>query len=132
MLKASLLNFTLFCLFDAIWWGLIMKGFFKKEMGHLARIDSGSVNIYYPSAVGVYVLMSFLLSLFVVFSERVNSITDASLYGAILGLGLFVTFDFTNHALIDKYPIKFALVDTAWGTLMCGAVAAITYRICVQ
>lgn len=129
MLYASIITFVLFIVFDVIWWGFIAKGFFKSTMSHMARMNDGNVNIYYPSGAFVYVLMSAALALFVLKNPTVNSIQTAALYGGFLGLCLFVTFDFTNHAILANYPIKFAIVDTLWGTFMCAAVSALAYKI---
>lgn len=129
MLYSSLISFVLFMLFDAIWWGFIANSFFKNTMAHLARINQGSVNIFYPSGAYVYILMSIGLSLFVIKNPSVNSVQTALLYGGFFGLCLFSTFDFTNHAIIANYPIKFAVVDTMWGTFMCAVISVITYKV---
>lgn len=129
MIKSVLLNMALFTLFDLVWWGFIAKGVFKDQMSHLARMDDGSLNIFFPSAIFVYVLMSIVLAVFVTDSPVIGSAVQAFLYGALLGLGLFATFDFTNHALVANYPIKFAVIDTSWGTFMCGMVSLINYLV---
>lgn len=102
--------------------------FFKNNMGHLARMKDGEVNIYYPSGLCVYLLMSILITVFVVNSPQVKTYLDALFYGALLGLGLFVTYDLTNHAILDKYSVDFAVVDILWGTFMCTCVSYISFQ----
>ncbi len=127
VLYASLLTFVLFMVFDFIWWGIVANDFFKTTMSHLARYNKGKLDIYYPSGAFVYVLMSIGLTIFVINNPSVDTIQKAFLFGGLFGLCLFSTFDFTNHAIIANYPIKFAVVDTVWGALMCSVVSAIVY-----
>lgn len=129
LLYSSIVTFVLFMIFDVIWWGVLAKGFFKSTMGHMARMSGGDVNIFYPSGAFVYILMSVGLSLFVIKNPSVDSMQTAALYGGFLGACLFITFDFTNHAILANYPIKFAVVDTLWGTFMCTMVSIITFKI---
>lgn len=129
MLKSFLLNIGLFAVFDFVWWGYLAKGIFRSNMSHLVRMKGDDLDIFFPSAIFVYLLMALLLTVFVTDASQVNSATNAVLYGTLLGFGLFVTFDFTNHALIRDYPVKFALVDVSWGTFMCGAVSLINFLI---
>ena len=50
--------------------------------------------------------------------------------GALLGLLMYGTFDFTNKAIFSKYPSDYALMDTAWGTFAMGAASYVTVEIC--
>ncbi len=130
MLKSFIISFILFIIFDIVWWGFLAKSFFKDTMGHIARMKDGSPDIFYPSGIAVYLIMSAVLTVFVILSPQSKTEFNAAIYGAFLGLGLFATFDLTNHAILKSYPIKFALVDISWGTFMCACVSFITFKFC--
>ncbi len=118
---------VLFAVFDFIWWGVLIKNFFTNNMSHLMRVSDGRLDIFYPSAIFVYFVMSVSLTYFCVWPSHITTPLQAAMTGAILGFCLFATFDFTNHALIANYPIKFSIVDVCWGTFMCASVSALGF-----
>jgi uncharacterized membrane protein len=44
--------------------------------------------------------------------------------GAMLGLVTYGVYNATNYALLKDYPLKVAMMDTAWGVLACGVGGA--------
>ncbi|MCM3510853.1 DUF2177 family protein [Rothia sp. P100] len=43
--------------------------------------------------------------------------------GAVLGVIAWGTFGLTNAAVLDRFPLSIALVDTVWGGVLTGTVA---------
>ena len=39
---------------------------------------------------------------------------------ALLGFGMYSTYDLTLLALFDRYPVKYAFADILWGTFALG------------
>jgi uncharacterized membrane protein len=39
---------------------------------------------------------------------------------ALLGLGMYATYDLTLLALFERYPVKYAFADIFWGTFALG------------
>ncbi len=78
-------------------------------------------------AVVVYVLLALGTILFVF--PKITSLGTAALYGAFLGLIVYGVYDMTNLAIITGWPLKFALVDMAWGTVSGGLIAMIAYWV---
>ena len=48
----------------------------------------------------------------------------AAAAGALFGLIAYGIYDFTNLSTLRGYPLQLAVVDTLWGTFLCGMTAA--------
>jgi uncharacterized membrane protein len=53
----------------------------------------------------------------------------ALINGAVLGMLCYATYDLTNMATIDKWPLVVVIIDIIWGIVLTGGVATITYFI---
>lgn len=108
---------------DLLWLGVVARGFYQTNMGHLMK---PSVN--WAAAFAFYLLFLVGLVVLVVLPavER-QSFTHAVLLGALFGLVTYAAYDLTNLATMDGFPLKVALVDLVWGTVLCTTVSAMTY-----
>ena len=108
---------------DLLWLGVVARGFYQAHMGHLMR---PSVN--WAAAVAFYLLFLVGLEVLVILPavER-ESFAQAVLLGALFGLVTYAAYDLTNLATLDGFPLKVALVDLVWGTVLCATVSAITF-----
>ena len=50
-------------------------------------------------------------------------------YGALFGLFCYMTYDFTNLAVIRNFPTQLAFIDIAWGSLVTAVCACIAYWV---
>jgi uncharacterized membrane protein len=64
----------------------------------------------WPGAV-VYIALAYLVTI-----PKNN--TDAFL----LGFASYAIYDFTNYAILDKYSLQFAVMDTTWGGILMTVV----------
>jgi uncharacterized membrane protein len=112
-----------FFIIDLIWLGVVARGFYQNQMGHLMR---ASVN--WPAAIVFYLIFIVGIVLFVVGPaiER-ESLTQAVVFGALFGLVTYAAYDLTNLATLDGFPLKVAVVDLIWGMVLCGTISTITY-----
>ena len=112
-----------FFVIDLIWLGVVARGFYQNQMGHLMR---ASVN--WPAAIVFYLIFIVGIVLFVVGPaiER-ESLTHAVVFGALFGLVTYAAYDLTNLATLDGFPLKVAVVDLIWGMVLCGTISTITY-----
>ena len=46
------------------------------------------------------------------------------LQGAVYGLVLYGVYDFTNRAILEKWSLRLALADVAWGMVLNGTMTA--------
>ncbi len=119
---------TLFLLLaiDGIWLNFVIKGFAKKQIGHLMAetVRLGPVAVFYPLYAGAIVLLIVLPAIYGEFSA-----VRVFLSGLLLGLAAYGAYDLTNHATLKKWPIIMTIVDMAWGSLLTGTAATATFLI---
>ncbi|MAZ39786.1 MAG: hypothetical protein CMF49_06660 [Legionellales bacterium] len=124
MLVKIIIAFVCFIIFDAIWLGFIAKNFYFNSIGHLMRISNGSLSPNWLGALSVYVLLIVGLLTFVL-PKAQESLFLAFGYGALFGLVTYGVYDFTNLAVLASWPWKISLLDTLWGSVLCGTTSTI-------
>ncbi len=90
---------------------LLVSGQFRPMV---AAIQGSPLQFRLWSAIPVYLALGYLLTL-------ANGWRQAALIGA----ATYAVYDFTNYATLTKYPLKFAIQDTLWGT----ALMAIAFKV---
>jgi len=112
-----------FFVMDLLWLGVVARGFYQTHMGHLMK---PSVN--WAAAAAFYILFLVGLVVLVVLPavER-QSFAHAVALGALFGLVTYAAYDLTNLATLDGFPLKVALVDLVWGTVLCATISSITF-----
>ena len=108
---------------DAIWLGLVARGFYSRQLGEL-MLDQPRLSI----AALFYVM--YLAAVVILASApafRSGSLTDALMLGAILGFAAYGTYDITNLSTLKNWPLVMSLVDMAWGTLLTAAASAVGF-----
>lgn len=126
VLKLLAIIIPAFLVFDFLWLGVIMKGFYMQELGELARRDGTKFAPRWGAAVLVYLLIPLGIVLFV--RPTVGSSSSpwvAFVWGAIFGLVLYGVYDLTNRAILEKWSLRMTVADILWGTLLCGTTALI-------
>lgn len=51
------------------------------------------------------------------------------MFGALFGFFTYATYDLTNLATLRDWPVLVAVVDIAWGMVLCTLVAGGSYLI---
>lgn len=112
-----------FLIIDMIWLGFVARSFYQAQMGHLMR-----ANVNWAAAIVFYlVFVAGVVILAVRPAIENQSLTQALVLGAVLGLVTYAAYDLTNLATLEGFPLTVALVDLVWGTVLCSSVSAITY-----
>ena len=93
----------LFVAVDSIW--LISGSSLSSRM--VQDIQGSPITIRFLPAVIVYVALAYLVS-----------IPKTSKEAFLLGLSTYAIYDFTNYAILKKYSLQFALMDTFWGGIL--------------
>ena len=113
----------IFCLLDFIWLGIVMKDFYAKQMGTLLL-----ANPRWGVAVAFYVLYLAGVVFFAVAPAlQLGELSRAALYGALLGLVAYGTYNLTNLATIKAWSAMLAMVDMVWGAIVTSAAASAGY-----
>ncbi|MBU4527195.1 MAG: DUF2177 family protein [Hoeflea sp.] len=122
-LKAWAASAVFLLVVDAIWLGLVARGFYVRQLGDL-MLESPKLAI----AALFYVMYSAAIVILASApAARSGSLTDALLLGAILGFAAYGTYDITNLSTLKNWPLAMSLVDIAWGTLLTAAVSGVGY-----
>jgi uncharacterized membrane protein len=110
---------------DGLWLGLIMRSFYRTELTPLGRLSTdGSLAPVWAAVVPVYVLLVLGLMMFVLPRAAGHAPIVAARLGAAFGVITYGVYDLTNYATLRNYSLRLALVDMAWGAIVCGAVAS--------
>ena len=114
-----------FLALDAVWLGLVARGFYRDQLGPLMRPD-----VNWGAALLFYLLFIVGLLVFAVGPalER-QSLGRALALGALFGLICYATYDLTNLATLRGFPAIVAVVDLAWGAVIAAATASAAYLL---
>ncbi len=110
----------LFLAIDMVWLLWVGRGFYTAEIGTLLRQPPNL------SAAGLfYILYITGLMVMVIWPAfQAQSALQALLYGAVLGLIAYGTYDLTNLAVMKGFTTKIAVIDMIWGTVLTAAVSS--------
>ncbi len=112
---------AVFFILDMIWLGGVAKDFY---FGRLADYVRERADI--PVAGGFYLgYLAGVVFFAIVPALREQSVAAAALYGALLGLLCYGTYDLTNLATLKNWPKDLVVVDMIWGTFLTGSAAAV-------
>jgi len=116
---------VVFFAMDLTWLGVVAKKFYAEQMGHLTRPDVqwGPAVLFYLIYVAAIVVLCVKPGL-----ER-DSVGRAVALGAVFGLAAYASFDLTSLALLKDFPLKVAVVDLIWGTVLTATVSGATTAI---
>jgi uncharacterized membrane protein len=120
-----LLTVPVFFLIDLVWLGLVARDFYRNQLGSLMADP-----IVWWAAILFY-LLSIAGIIFFAVAPAIDdgSWTKALLLGAAFGFFTYMTYDLTNLATIQGWPVTLAVVDIAWGTVLSGTVATLSFLI---
>ena len=114
-----------FLLIDAIWLGLVARGFYRKYLGYLL-----SPTPNWAAAIIFYLLFVVGLVVFAIAPGlQAASLGKALLLGALFGLLTYATYDLTNLATIKDWPLIVTLVDLVWGVILSSSVTWVAFQV---
>lgn len=112
----------IFFAIDMLWLVVLARDFYQQVLGHLL----GPVN--WPAALTFYAMFIAGIVLFAVRPARQSgSVKAALIWGGAYGFFTYATYDLTNLATLDRWPVAVVVPDILWGIVLSGSVAALTY-----
>ena len=118
--KIYLILIPLFFFIDYLWLGKIMVGFYKQELGPLARRVGEDLSPHLGAALIVYLLIPLGIVLFALPHVSQANLPGSSLFwGCLYGLVLYGIYDMTNLAMLAGWSLKLSLLDILWGGVLC-------------
>ncbi len=114
---------AVFFALDIAWLGIVAKGFYQRQMGHLLAEETkwGAAIAFYLIYVAAIVVLCVLPAV-----EK-QSVARALALGAVFGLAAYAAFDLTSLALLKGFPGGVVPVDLAWGIVLTASVSAAGY-----
>jgi uncharacterized membrane protein len=114
-----LVTLAIFFLIDMVWLGLVAKNFYRQQLGGML-----SAKVNWPAAILFYLLFIAGLQLFIIAPALARGDALQALWqGAFFGLVAYATYDLTNLATLNNWPLLVTVVDLAWGAVLGGAVS---------
>lgn len=116
---------VVFLSIDLVWLTTMNSRFYRPRLGGLLSDRpnlSAAVVFYALNVVGIVMLA-------VVPGFRDGAVSGALWRGALLGLIAYATYDLTNLATLDSWPLDLTIVDLAWGTTVTGIVSVAGYYV---
>lgn len=124
-IKSYVVALISFLAIDALWLGVISKNFYKEQIGHIMKEN---FNIY--AAFVFYALFVAAVIYFVVNPALIkNDVYKALIGGLLFGFITYATYDLTNYATLENWPLKVTIVDMLWGAFITGTVSVITFVV---
>ena len=124
LLKIYLVLLTSFLVIDLVWLGYVARPFYLLQLGHLLAPEPN-----WTAAVVFYLLFIFGLQYFAVAPGlQAGSLALTLRRAALYGLITYATYDLTNLATLQDWPLLVTVVDLAWGVVLCLAVSFIGFR----
>jgi uncharacterized membrane protein len=122
-----LLTVPVFFAIDMLWLGVVARGFYRNQLADFL----GPVN--WTAAIVFYLLFIVGILVFaVVPALKQESLMYAVMYGAFFGFIAYATYDLTNLATLNDWPLTVTLVDMAWGAVLTGSVATVSYLLATR
>jgi uncharacterized membrane protein len=120
-----LLTLPVFFGIDMLWLGVVAKGFYRDNLGHLLRPD-----VNWAAALIFYLLYIAGILVFATLPAlEKHSLRQAIIMGALFGFFCYATYDLTNLATLKDWPLKVVVVDILWGMVLTASVAAASFFI---
>jgi uncharacterized membrane protein len=103
---------------DLAWFTAFASAYYIEAIGGLLHQSENGVQVDLASTAIVYFLMVLGIMLFVLPRAQRKS-GKAALWGGIYGMIIYGIYDFTNHAILNGWPLRVSLVDLGWGIIFC-------------
>jgi uncharacterized membrane protein len=107
---------------DGVWLATMSKRFYAVRLGSIMATSPKLI----PAAV-FYLIYNLGVALLVVVPavDHHTTMLKVLLYGGLLGLVAYGTYDLTNQATLREWSPVVTIVDLVWGALLTSAVSVI-------
>ena len=87
-------------------------------------------NINWTAAIIFYMIFVGGILFFVVNPAiEKNSLSYALLAGAAFGFITYATYDLTNLATLENWPLFITIVDLIWGSFLSASTSAVSFQV---
>jgi uncharacterized membrane protein len=122
-LRVYLVAFFWFIVVDGVWLAFIATDFYRTQLSELL---TDSVN--WSAAVLFYLLYVGGLGYFVINDESERTVRVKTLRGAFFGFICYATYDLTNLATLEGWPVVVTVVDLIWSLILSGSITWLSLK----
>lgn len=116
---------VVFLAIDMVWLLWLGRSLYVTEIGEILRQPPNMA-----AAGAFYILYVTGLMIMVIWPAfQAQSVLQGLIFGALLGLIAYGTYDLTNLAVMKGFTTKIAIIDMIWGTVLTGSVSALTVLV---
>ena len=121
LLALFILTAIVFLAIDALWLGVLAKDMYAAKLGPIIPLgfDLAAGSVFY------IVYISGILYFSIYPALKSGGSRQAIRQGAILGALCYATYDLTNWATIEGWPVEVVIYDILWGAFITGFTAMI-------
>jgi len=125
LLKIYLLSLVVFLAVDFAWLGFIARKFYASQIGHLLKPQ-----VNWIAAFTFYCLFVAGLVYFVLLPAYESKSYSLLVFRAgFFGFVTYATYDLTNLATLDSWPVVVSIVDMIWGAVLAIIVSLVVYAL---
>jgi uncharacterized membrane protein len=118
-LKLYLASLVVFFACDMVWLVFVARTFYKKYLGYLMAPEVKWV----PAIIFYLIFIAGVLVFVVLPGVKENSLQNTILKAMLFGLITYATYDLTNLATINQWPLAVTVVDLIWGMVLTTIVS---------
>ena len=124
-LAAYVASLVVMLVLDLIWLGVVAKKMYADALGPLLAdapkiVPAVAFYLLYPLGVVIFVITPAISA---------GSWSQALVRGALFGFFGYMTYEFTNLALIRNWPSSLVAADIAWGVVLTAVVSVGGYFV---
>lgn len=127
IITSSLAGIISFMVLDYTFLAHIAKNFYLTKLASHITVKDGSLVPYLPAVPLVYIVA--VLGIWVFILSKVTTLSQAFLYGALMGFIMYAFYDFTNLSTLKDYPWSLTIIDSVWGTFLVAAVTSVMFFV---
>lgn len=116
---------AVFSVLDLVWLGLVARELYRDLLGDLVAQNANRTAAVLFYAIFIGGLVYFVIGPAV----AEGSWTRALIAGAAFGFVTYATWDLTNLAVIEGFPVAIVPIDMTWGTVLASSVSVATYHL---
>lgn len=120
-----LISTVVFLLIDLLWLGLLAKSFYQEHLSHLLTSEFKLI----PATILYITFNMGLVALVLKPGLKEDSFKKIVIYALVYGLATYGTYDLTNYATMNGFPLLIVVVDIIWGMTLTLLTTSITYII---
>lgn len=109
-----ILTFIIFLLIDFLWLKFVATKLYSSKISHLMATKAKLL----PALIFYIVYVVGIIILAVLPGYEATNICKTLIFGVLLGMISYSTYDLTNLSTLKNWPLSLSIIDIIWGTVV--------------